>query len=444
MTDPNTRSTAASPIPALTAWIGRQPAVVLTIFAMIAAFAGYTSMYAFRRPFTATGYDTVEPIALLGISFGYKPIAVISQLVGYTCSKFLGIKFASEATLGRRVPIVVGLVLAAEAMLVLFALTPAPYNVVFLFLNGLPLGMVWSMLFGILEGRRISELLVLGMSVSVVFASGWVKGIGLWTMETWRVEEFWMPAVTGLLFVPLLLLSMFLLWHVPPPTADDIEQRTQRAPMRRQDRTDFVRSFFPGIVMLTFGYLCLMAYRSIRDDFMDQILRDLGHTVTSADFVSIESYVGVGVIAVLCLLWFARDNRQAVWANLALVGLGAVLLGASTVLLKAEWLGPRAFYLVNGIGLYVAFVPYQSILMDRLLASLHTVATAAFLISLGDSFGYLSVVATYLGRDVYQSLTNRTLPWATLLEYASYLVMVLVPLLMLGCAAYFRDRMRAS
>ena len=116
MTDPNTRSTAPSPIPALTAWIGRQPAVVLTIFAMIAAFAGYTSMYAFRRPFTATGYDTVEPIALLGISFGYKPIAVISQLVGYTCSKFLGIKFASEATLGRRVPIVVGLVLAAEAI----------------------------------------------------------------------------------------------------------------------------------------------------------------------------------------------------------------------------------------------------------------------------------------------------------------------------------------
>jgi hypothetical protein len=444
MTDSNIRPVASSPIPELTAWIGGQRAFVLTIFAMIAAFTGYTSMYAFRRPFTATGYDAVEPIALLGVAFGYKSIAVISQVVGYTCSKFLGVKFASEASLSRRVPIVIGLILFAEAMLVLFALTPTPQNVLFLFLNGLPLGMVWSMLFGIVEGRRISEFLGLGMSVSVVFASGWVKGVGLWTMEAWHVSEFWMPAVTGLLFVPLLLLSMFMLWHVPPPTTADIEQRTQRAAMRRDDRSEFVRSFFPGIAMLTLGYLCLMAYRSIRDDFMDQVLRDLGHTVTSSDFVSIESYVGMVVIAILCLLWFFRDNRQAVWANLTLIGLGAVLLGGSTVLLKMDWLDPKTFYILNGIGLYVAFVPYQSILMDRLLASLHTVATAAFLISLGDSFGYLSVVATYLVRDVYQSLAQQELPWGTLLEYASYVVMIVVPLMMIGCAAYFRNRMSSD
>ncbi len=148
MLDQNARSAVSSPIPALTAWIDRQPEFVLTIYAMTAAFAGYMSMYAFRRPFTATGYDTVEPITLLGVAFGYKPIAVISQVVGYTCSKFLGIKFASEAPLGRRVPIVIGLIFLAEATLVLFGMTPAPYNVLFLFLNGLPLGMVWAMLFG--------------------------------------------------------------------------------------------------------------------------------------------------------------------------------------------------------------------------------------------------------------------------------------------------------
>ncbi len=443
MPDQNTRSAGSSPIPALTAWIDRQSEFVLTIYAMTAAFAGYMSMYAFRRPFTATGYEAVEPITLLGVAFGYKPIAVISQVVGYTCSKFLGIKFASEAPLGKRVPIVIGLIFLAEVMLVLFGMTPAPYNVLFLFFNGLPLGMVWSMLFGIVEGRRITEFLGLGMSVSVVFASGWAKGAGQWTMDVWHVPEFWMPAVTGMLFVPLLLLSMFMLWHVPPPTAADIEQRTKRAPMTRDDRNEFVRTFFPGVVMLTLGYLCLMAYRNIRDDFMDQILRDLGHTVSSSDFVSIESYVGVTVIAVLCLLWFFRDNRRAVWANLTLVGVGAVLLGGSTVMLKMDWLGPKTFYVLNGIGLYVAFVPYQSILMDRLLASLHTVATAAFLISLGDSFGYLSVVATYLGRDVYQSFAQQELPWVTLLEYTSYVVMVFVPLMMIGCAAYFRRRMSA-
>ena len=110
-----------------------------------------------------------------------------------------------------------------------------------------------------------------------------------------------MPAVTGLLFVPVLLLSMFMLWHTPPPTKEDIALRTSRAPMDRRARRDFVRQYFPGIVMLVFGYLCLMAYRNIRDDFMDLILKDLGHDITSHDFASIESYVGLAVIGVLCL-----------------------------------------------------------------------------------------------------------------------------------------------
>lgn len=429
------------PMSRFACWIGRQPDWVLTVYAMTAAFGGYMSMYAFRKPFTATGYDSIEPITIFGVAFGYKPIAVISQLLGYTCSKFLGIKFASEASLGARVPAVLGLICFAEIMLVLFAITPAPYNVFFLFCNGLPLGMVWSMLFGIVEGRRITEFLGLGMSVSVIFSSGWVKGVGKWTMETWHVAEFWMPAVTGLLFVPLLLISMLMLWHTPPPTAEDIEQRKKRAPMDRLARRAFIRDYFPGVAMLVFGYLCLMAYRNIRDDFMDKILLQLGHPVTSSDFASIESYVGLVVIGLLCFLWFFKDNRHAVWANLTLVALGALLLGASTFMLKAGILGPVQFYILNGIGLYAAFVPYQSILMDRLLASLPTVATATFLIALGDSYGYLSVVATYLGRDIYQSFTQESLPWATLLMYASSTVMVVVPLMAAGCAIYFKKRM---
>ncbi len=53
--------------------------------------------------------------------------------------------------------------------------------------------------------------------------------------------------------------------------------------MDRDARHKFVRDFFPGIAMLIFGYLCLMAYRNIRDDFMDKILDQLGHKVTYHD-----------------------------------------------------------------------------------------------------------------------------------------------------------------
>jgi len=427
----------------LATWLDRQPRLVLSLFAMSAAFCAYLSMYAFRKPFTAVDYAEIPQVYFLGAAFGYKPIAVISQLLGYMCSKFLGIKFASEASFSQRVPIVLGLITFAEVMLVLFALTPSPYNVVFLFFNGLPLGMVWSMLFGIIEGRRITEFLALGLSVSVVFASGWVKSCGLWTMEQYNVPLFWMPAVTGMLFVPLLLLSLWMLYNVPPPDALDQQDRTRRAPMNRDQRRQFIREFLPGVVCIVGGYLCLMAYRALRDDFMPDILADLNYTVDSDRMFRIESTVGVFVIAVLALLWFFRDNKHAVWANMVLITVGALVNGTSTILLGLGYLGPEAFYIVNGVGLYIAYVPYQSIFIERLLASLHTVATGAFLLALADSGGYIAVVATNLAKDVVPVLTGYEIDWVTLLMIASATQTIVVPLAMLGCALYFNSRMRA-
>jgi hypothetical protein len=413
-----------------------------TVYAMIAAFAAYASMYAFRKPFTATGYEGLTAFTAFGVAFSYKPIAIIAQLLGYMSSKFIGIKVASEASMRRRVPTVLGLILFAECMLLLFALTPAPYNILFLFLNGLPLGMVWSLLFGILEGRKVTEFLGLAMSVSVIFASGIVKGVGRWTMEAWQVTEFWMPVTTGLLFIPLLLLSLYMLHQVPPPTEEDIALRTERRPMRRSDRRYFLRTYFPGVLCLMIGYLCLMTYRDLRDSFMDLILADLGYEVDASTFASIETTVGVCVIALLCVLYFVKSNRMAVWVNLGLVAAGAIMLGSATILLQQGVLGPRAFYLVNGIGLYIAFVPYQSILMDRLLASLHTVATASFLVAIADSYGYLSTVSLYLARDIFSKIGGVEIKWITMLNVASYVVMVVVPLMVIGVVVYFKPRLK--
>lgn len=422
-------------------WLSRASPSAVTFYAALAAFAAYASMYAFRKPFTATDYNSVPDLILFGFAFSYKPIAIISQLLGYLLSKFLGIRFASSAQYRQRAPIVLALILFAEVALFFFGMVPAPWNLVLLFLNGIPLGMVWSMLFGLLEGRRNTEFLSLGMSVSVIFSSGWVRSVGRLVMHKWQVPEFWMPAVTGALFIPLLLVSLYMLQQLPAPDKDDMRERSARRPMSRSDRKRFVRAYLPGIVCLVFGYLLLMAYRNVRDDFMGGILQDLGHTVAPEDFANTENFVGLSVIAVLCCLRLVKNNRQAVWVNLGLVAAGALVLGGSTALLQAEMLSPISFYVLNGIGLYVAFVPYQSILMDRLIATLPTVATASFLIALGDSYGYLSVVGVYLGRDIYQTTTGTQLPWASLLMSLSYAVSILVPLAMIGNFVYFRRKM---
>lgn len=424
-------------------WLNKQPKAVFVIYAMVAAFAAYASMYAFRKPFTATGYIGLDAFTVFGVTFGYKAIAVIAQLLGYMSSKFIGIKVSSEATMKKRVPMVLCLILFAELMLLFFAITPRPYNLFFLFLNGLPLGMVWSLIFGILEGRRVTEFLGLAMSVSIIFSSGIVKGVGVWTMTTLGVPEFWMPVTTGALFIPVLLLALAMLYNVPPPTLKDVQARTERKPMNHADRKKFIQTYFPGIIFLILGYLCLMTYRDIRDSFMNDILRELGHKVTASDFASIESTVGLCVIAFLFFFAKVKNHRHAVWANLCLISTGAITLGAATLLLKSGHLSPKAFYLMNGVGLYMAFVPYQVILMERLLASLHTVATASFLIVLADSYGYLSTVSVYMLKDVISQFMDIQIKWLAVLSTVSYIVMIIVPLSCLCLGLYFRKLLKS-
>ena len=67
-------------------------------------------------------------------------------------------------------------------------------------LNGLPLGMIWGLVFSYLEGRRQTELLGAGLSVSFIFSSGVVKSVGKVLMQDFGVTQMWMPFLTGLIF----------------------------------------------------------------------------------------------------------------------------------------------------------------------------------------------------------------------------------------------------
>jgi hypothetical protein len=53
---------------------------------------------------------------------------------------------------------------------------------------------------------------------------------------------------------------------------------------------------------------------------------------------------------------------------------------------------------LTGLGVYLAYVPFNSILFDRLLTATRRVGTASFLIYVADASGYAATVALYLGR----------------------------------------------
>jgi hypothetical protein len=379
----------------LTARLEAAPPVVFILYATAAAFSTYFCMYAFRKPFTAGEYAGHRLAGIIDL----KTALVISQIVGYMISKYIGIKVCSEAARGRRAWMLVFFILWAEAALVLFAVVPPPLKVAAIFLNGLPLGMIWGLVVWYLEGRRSSEILLAGLSASFIVSSGIVKDAGRSIMADFGVSEWWMPAVTGLCFLPPFLASVWLLNQTPGPSKEDVRERVGRAPMVAADRVSFVKTFLPGLVLLFLAYFFLTAYRDFRDNYGVEIVRGLGHASDRAFFTKTETLVCAGVLVTLALLNLVKDNRRGLLGAFLIMTTGTALLGASTLLLDAGKIDGFWWMTLVGLGSYLAYVPYGSVLFDRLIASARFTGTAVFAIYVADAIGYTGSVGVQLYKD---------------------------------------------
>ncbi len=402
-------------------------------YAITAAFSAYFCMYAFRKPFAAAKFD-----GELWDVIDLKIALVISQVVGYALSKFLSIKFVSELPPSRRAIGLLVLIGVAELALLAFAVVPDGGKVVAIFFNGLPLGAVWGLVYGFLEGRRTSELLGAGLSTSYIVASGAVKSVGGALLEA-GVTEAWMPFVTGLCFFPPFLLAVYLLRQLPPPTPEDETSRTVRRPMRGRERIAFVHRFGFGLVTLTGLYMFLTAYRDFRDNFAAEIWTALGWGDEPGIFTASELPVALAVMAALASIYAIRGNRTALLGIHALMAAGTLLIGGATLLFDAGMISGAAWMIALGVGLYLAYVPYGCVLFDRLIAATGAVGTAVFMIYVTDAFGYAGSVGLLL----FKNFGGAQLSWLDFFRMFSYATALVCTAAFIASAWYFARLTRA-
>lgn len=411
---------------------------VFSSYAIVAAFATYFCMYAFRKPFSAATFESLgEPFD----GFSMKSLFVISQVVGYTIGKFAGIKFVSEMSSTRRGMTLVLLILIAEGALGLFAVTPAPWNAVWLLVNGLPLAMVWGVVFGFLEGRRTTEALGAGLSASYIVASGAVKSVGQLVLS-WGVSETLMPFVVGALFFPAFLLFVWMLTTLPRPSQRDEELRTRREPMDGGARSAFFKAFLPGLMPLVLLHFLLTALRGVRDDFAVEIYaaagKLTGETIDKATLTTTELVVAFGVLVGLGLLMLVKDNRRAVVTVQALMAGGSALIGLSTFAFDAGWISAPLWMIGVGLGLYLAYVPFGSMLFDRLIAAVGWVGTAGFMIYVTDAVGYLGQASITFVKE----MGTEDMSWLDFFRLLSYATSVVCVASFVWGMYYFARRAR--
>ena len=403
------------------------------VWSMVAAFGAYFCMYAFRKPFNAGTYSSYQ---LFGMDF--KAVLIIAQVFGYMVSKFIGIKIISELKPKNRQRLVIGLILFAEISLLLFGLFPYPYNFVFLFFNGLPLGMVWGVVFSYLEGRRFTEMLAMGLSISLIVSSGILKTV-YFTVQGWfpTVSEFWLPCVIGLFFLPLFLFFVWMLYMIPEPTDTDKLLRAERLPMSSSDKRHVLKELGWGIFCFVLMYTLLTTMRDFRDNFSVEIWNEIEPSWDKTVFSKTEMISGVVVLIFVGCLSLIRNNIKGFWGTQWLISFGILLCGGSTLLFHLQKLPAFWWMLLTGLGLFLAYIPIQVAVFERIIALFKLKANAGFFVYICDSIGYLGSVTLLL----YKEFFMKNASWANVLMRFSYLVTFICIALLVIIALFFNRKL---
>ncbi len=382
------------------AWFKGQPKA-LALYSSIVAFLAYASIFAYRKPFTVGSYEDIH----LG-DFSYQTVLIISQVVGYMLSKFYGIRFIAALRRRGRWKTVAVLIGISWFCLLLFAITPPWFGIVCFLVNGFMLGFLWGIIFSYVEGRRSTDFTGSVMAVSFIFAGGFTRSVAKWLMMKFGITEMWMPFFTGAIFALPLAIFLYLLEKIPAPDEADEAERTKRIPMAQQDRRVMMQSFGTGVFLVTLTYVFLTIMRDIRDNYMANMWRELGYGSNYGIFTQTETITSVIVLLMMASLVLIRKNIIAFRVVHLAIFIGFLMAGLSSFFFVLGQMDGAIWMQLTGLGLYMAYIPFNSIFFERMIASFRIAANVGFLIYITDAFGYLGSVIVMIVKETIRMEIN--------------------------------------
>lgn len=403
------------------------------LYAAVVVFLAYTMIFGYRKTFTVATFD-----GLTIAGYSYKTVLVISQMLGYLLAKFYGIKYISELQRIGRGKIILVLTSIAWLSWLLFAIVPSPYNIVFLFVNGFPLGMLWGVVFSYVEGRRSTDFIGAALAVSFIFASGFVKSVGALLMNNFGISEFWMPFYAGLVFCLPLLLFVYLMERIPQPDAEDIAFRSQRVAMTADDRKKFISDFLGGIVACVIIYCFATIFRDIRDNFSAEMWKEMGFFNQPAIFSKTETPITLIVLVLIGSMVMIKNNFVALKTAHYFILIGFILAGACTLLFKSGQLSPISWMTLVGLGLYMVYIPFNAIFFDRLISTFKYASNVGFLIYIADAFGYVGSIGVLVSKEIFKIQLN----WVTFFSSSVMILSVIGVALTIYSLYYFSRKYR--
>jgi MFS family permease len=370
------------------------PDFLFVVWAGGGALVAYFLVYALRKAFTASTFDGLY---LWGMD--YKVVISICQILGYLLSKYCGIKIVSELKRRCRLPAIVVAALGAELSLVLFGTIPYPFNFFCLFFNGLFLGCMWGFLFAYIEGRRLTDILAGFLGVSMVISSGAAKSFGLYVLS-FNISPFWMPAIIGGIATPLLVWISFLLDKLPEPTVEEKNEKSERMPLNKHQRHALLKKYSLLLVPLLTVNILYTVLRDIKEDFLVDIIKNTHIHLSTFLFVRIDSIVTILLLILIGAMIKVRNNMLSLKILLMMMFSGSVVVFLSSVFFDGLSATPILWLFLQSMGIYTAYLAFQTIFFDRFIACFRIKGNVGFFIYISDFLGYLASCLFLFGKSV--------------------------------------------
>jgi hypothetical protein len=132
-------------------------------------------------------------------------------------------------------------------------------------------------------------------------------------------------------------------------------------------------------------------------------------------------------------LMVIKNNKTALMVSHLIIFIGMVMIGVSTFLFQKDLISPPLWMILIGTGLYLGYVPFNSIFFDRLLAAFKYVGTVGFLIYVADAFGYLGSIGVLF----FKEFGYAQLSWLEFFLSAGYTISIVGSLLIGASMLYF-------
>jgi hypothetical protein len=179
-----------------------------------------------------------------------------------------------------------------------------------------------------------------------------------------------------------------------------------RTPMDAAQRSEFIKTYLPGIIAAVLIYCFATIFRDIRDNFSADMWKEMGYLNQPALFSKTETPITLVILILIGSMVMIKNSFKAFMLAHFFIALGFIVAGVSTYLFTKEIITPYWWMTLVGLGLYMVYIPFNSVYFERLIATFRFTGNVGFLIYVADSFGYLGSVSVLLSKEIFKVQLN--------------------------------------